>query len=477
MHRDNDVQGETQHPGSDSISQEGNGREDGMLRENEHEEHERENEQGQVGEVLTIVFTADNHLGSLAFGVPPHKREERAQRLRRAFQQATDFAIGQGVDLFIQGGDLFDTPTPDERDRSFVAERLAQLKQAGVRVFAIGGFHDTPQTLDSERLAPQQSYARLGALHYFAPDPFSRRQQSGAGEDGSLEPLFLTIRGMLVGICGLGAEAAAAGDSLAHLKVNSRIERAVSLLILHAPIEGVTPGLHPHLQLSQNSIERQNAFRYILAGYSHRYGHHRIGKSELIIAGATQHIDFSRQSSADDPSEQAPGFVFLGIAPDGLRWCKHIEVDSLRLRRLDIRASDLWADAQDTQESLTAPTERLLTRLRQLSGPDTLLQLCLQGELTRHQYHQLDLNQIRRYGEQHCFALAIDDSGLSLLPDSKEARPAALGAPQRFSPRQELLSLIEEEIAAAREAQEKRALQITKEELLIALDEVKGRSV
>ncbi len=45
---------------------------------------------------------------------------------------------------------------------------------------------------------------------------------------------------------------------------------------------------------------------------------------------------------------------------------------------------------------------------------------------------------------------------------------------ERCSPRQELLSLVEEEIAAARDEQEKQALQIAKEEILRALDEAKG---
>ena len=82
--------------------------------------------------IITIVLTADNHLGHTAFSQNPHKREQGRQRLRHAFQQATDFAVGQGVDLFVQAGDLFDTTNPDEEDRSFVAERLAQLRQAGV---------------------------------------------------------------------------------------------------------------------------------------------------------------------------------------------------------------------------------------------------------------------------------------------------------------------------------------------------------
>src|SRR5438445_1369939 len=103
----------------------------------------------QANGVITIVLTADNHLGYAAPGQSPRKREERQQRLRHAFQQATDFAIVQGVDLFIQAGDLFDTTAPDERDRSFVAARLAQLKQAGVRAFALGGAHDTPTDAQS----------------------------------------------------------------------------------------------------------------------------------------------------------------------------------------------------------------------------------------------------------------------------------------------------------------------------------------
>ena len=98
----------------------------------------------QENDVVTVVLTADNHLGYAAFSQSHGKREERRQRLRHAFQQVTDFAIGQGVDLFIQAGDLFDTPTPDEQDRSFVAARLAQLRHAGIRVFALGGVHDTP---------------------------------------------------------------------------------------------------------------------------------------------------------------------------------------------------------------------------------------------------------------------------------------------------------------------------------------------
>src|SRR5437588_2681290 len=123
-------------------------------------------DQQRSNDTITVVFTADNHLGYTTFGQQPVKCEERQQRLRHAFQQATDFAVGQGVDLFIQAGDLFDSTTPSERDRSFVAARLAQLRQAGIRTFALGGVHDTPRDAYSSQgenreitPAPQLSYA------------------------------------------------------------------------------------------------------------------------------------------------------------------------------------------------------------------------------------------------------------------------------------------------------------------------------
>src|SRR6266705_6391756 len=106
-------------------------------------------EQKWTDGVITMVLTAENHLGYSALSQSPRKRELRKQQLRHAFRQATDFAIGQGVDLFVQAGDLFDTTNPDEQDRSFVAERLAQLRQAGIRAFAVGGTHDSTAEIHS----------------------------------------------------------------------------------------------------------------------------------------------------------------------------------------------------------------------------------------------------------------------------------------------------------------------------------------
>src|SRR5215469_2116002 len=427
------------------------------------------NQQERTSEVITLVLTADNHLGYAALGQHPRKREQCKQQLRHAFQQAADFAIGQGVDLFVQAGDLFDTTNPDEQDRSFVAARLAQLRQAGIRAFAVGGLHDTPveapPSLNAP--APQISFARLGALHYFEPSPGASKANAAAEQP--LEPVVFDVRGTLVGICGLSVYAGQEGDPLEHVRVESDIERvAIPLLILHAPIEGLAtaPSLFDiHAQVTRASIVEQSAFRYILAGYHHAYQHLSIGHCDLIIAGATQHIDFS------DPDDE-PGFVFLGLAADGMRWCKHITVDALQLRRLVVQTTELWP--QDKDAAQAGCTASILEHLRPLCSDNILVQLRLEGELTRSQFHQLDLNHIRQYAQEHCFALAIDESALSFLPEQENSvgvpvQPGASRMDERLSPREELLALADEWIAAAPDEQEQQALQITKEELSAAL--------
>src|SRR5690242_1824809 len=268
--------------------------------------------QEETNDVITIVLTADNHLGYSVPGQPPRKREEQRQRQRRAFGQAADFAIGQGVDLFLQAGDLFDTPRPDEQDRSFVASRLAALKQAGIRVFALGGVHDTPVEAhsmlgDAVVPAPQLSFASLGALHYFPP------VDSGTASRRVLQPLIFDVRGVQVALCGLGVAAGQQGDPLAQSNIDPELERAaIPLLLLHAPIEGITDGtsaLNTQAQVSRSTIASQSAFRFILSGYHHAYTRFSAGRAEVIVAGATQHIHFN------EPDGE-PGFVFLGIAPD-----------------------------------------------------------------------------------------------------------------------------------------------------------------
>ena len=433
-------------------------------------------QQEKTGAIITVVLTADNHLGYGLAYQSARRRQELRQRMRQAFQRATDFAVGQGVDLFVQAGDLFDSSQPDEQDRTFVAERLAQLKQAGIRTFALGGLHDTPPESNSANghPAPQLSFARLGALSYFAPGALPGQQEKQV-----LQPVMLDIRGTLVGICGLGSVAGQQEDPLTRIQVDDDIERAaISRLLLHAPVEGIPGPADGVASVGRASIAGQSAFRYILGGYHHGYQRLTIGRAEVIIAGATQHVSF------DDPDDE-PGFVFMGIAADGIRWCRHIGVDGLQLRRLEMSVDELWSEEpRESNVTPSSPAARILERLRPLCSADALVQLRLKGELTRQRYHDLNINQVNRFGEEHSFAFHIDEGGLLFRLEPKTALngpgvPSSVSLSggemeqvhfqERLSPREELIKLADEWIAAAEDEQERKALVATKEGLLAAL--------
>ncbi|HCI78257.1 MAG TPA: hypothetical protein DHW02_01045 [Ktedonobacter sp.] len=91
----------------------------------------------------------------------------------------------------------------------------------------------------------------------------------------------------------------------------------------------------------------------------------------------------------------------------------------------------------------------------------------------------LDLNQIRQYGEQHCFSLAIDDSAVTLLPDHQEhseldtTNTTSQERGERFSLRDEIITLADRWIAdAEQQEQERKMLRYVKEDVLAAVDNV-----
>ncbi len=458
---------------------------------------DRADKQGEQVSVK-IVLTANNHLGRDIVG--QRRREERLQRLRDAFQQATSFAVSQGADLFIQAGDLFDTTTPDEQDRTFVASCLARLKQAGIPVIALGGTHDTPVPVSDESVstsslppAPQRSYAQLGALHYFSP-------LSG---DEESKPLFLDIHGLRVGIAGIGWENES-NTKTEHIsrnpfaRVRSDVERTpLPLLILHTPIEGITTTL-PRIAgrdrialLKRDEIAQQTAFRVMLDGYSHTYSRTHIGSIEVISAGSTQSDAGDAGDDTAHREDSTPGFVYLGMTPQGVRWCNHVSVDALLARQLTISLHSLWPDSPSSTVSTQTknPTELILAQLASCSNAETMMRLRLEGEVTRSQYHQLDLNKIRQYGEQHCFSLAIDDSSVTLLPDypdhqeyheHEQQHPVTMPSQERgerFSLRDEIIALADQWITdVGQDEQERRTLHHVKEDVLAAIDSITARS-
>ena len=76
--------------------------------------------------------------------------------------------------------------------------------------------------------------------------------------------------------------------------------------------------------------------------------------------------------------------------------------------------------------------------------------------------------QQQRQKEVITVVLTADDDRALVLQPAQEVIATEIG--ERLSPREELVTLADEWIAATSDEREKRALQATKEELLLAMD-------
>ncbi len=91
--------------------------------------------------MISLLHTADVHLGMGFPGLGAHGREHREQ-LRRTFARIVELALQQRVDLLLIAGDLFDSHRQSEATLAFVREQFLRLRDGRVRVALLAGNHD-----------------------------------------------------------------------------------------------------------------------------------------------------------------------------------------------------------------------------------------------------------------------------------------------------------------------------------------------
>ncbi len=420
-----------------------------------------------------IVVTGDNHLSAYLPRLSPQRRAERRARLRNAFAAAVTYAIEHGARLFAHVGDLFDTPTPGNEDRAFVAAQLARLRRAGVVCVAVSGNHDTPRMVTEQGgEAPQHVYAALDGLHYFS------------GQD-TLIPCLANLNGLRLAVAGLtnNPVAAAGSDPLAGVRVDDPEgvlpQADVGLLLLHAGIEGLCQPNEGERIVTRASLDAlPPIFRVAAAGHIHRFGRARYGERTVIVCGATERMEFGTQAGTS-------GFAWLELDREGVRRVEHVRIpeqpradvmlttaqiwpagtgeqpEATGEHAASLRAAvgsfgphgvngELWSDGTDRRAGTDA-VARIKQALAEVCTDETMVRLRLAGPLTLDQYHQLALRDVLQYGQQHAFSFDLNTSGLALL--EPEAPPTAHHEGGPIAPVHEVERLLERWLAAEADPQ------------------------
>lgn len=409
-------------------------------------------------------MTADNHLGRHYDRMFSQRLEERRTWLRRGFARAVEHALEQRVHLFLQVGDLFDSPEPRNVERQFVAEALARLRRANVRCLGIGGNHDTPRVRNGQAPAtPQGTYSRLGGLRLLGEHPegpeglgvtpgHAGRQpgRPSVGANGqspspldpppfSIDAEVFEIEGVRVAVGGLAPDPTAPAGSDPLEAVAWRPESDLALLLLHGSLEGhVYPGA-PEPIVRRQTVERLEGVEYLLVGHVHRFAAFRWGTKTVVVPGATERMTFAE-------AEVRPGFVYMEVEPGRLVGLQQVAVECQPRRQLIVPTSELGEGD---------PAEAIKARLEAVCEREAMVRLSLEGPLSRQRYHDLRLREVAEYGAARCFFLDLDTTGLYV----EEEQPGAGARGGRLSQREELIRFARESWQAAENERERGLLE------------------
>ena len=95
---------------------------------------------------MRIAALGDAHLGRSAFSaVTPDGINQREHDFEESFLAAVESCLATQPDLIVWLGDVFDHPRPSYRSFRIAMRALAKIRDAGARLVAISGNHDTPR--------------------------------------------------------------------------------------------------------------------------------------------------------------------------------------------------------------------------------------------------------------------------------------------------------------------------------------------
>ncbi len=398
---------------------------------------------------IRIVATADNHLGAYSARMPVRTLDQRRARLRRAFGAVVDFALAREAHLCILAGDVFDSPNPRNLDRVYMARRLRELEQAGVRVVAIGGNHDTPRSMSEQGgYLPLAIYAELGALTFFDHLPT---------KDPVVRPEVVELAGLRVAVGGFtpNANISPADDPLDGITFDDQ-GADLRVLVVHGPVEGT---VYPHLGtavIRRLSLERLRDVDLVIIGDIHRFATFVVNGTRVVIPGATEWLNFGDAGAAQ------PGFAAIEVSSREEIVVRHEPVPPQPRAEIIVEAGDL---------EVSEPTAIVLSFLDAEADRDKLVRLTIRGTLSREAYGKLNLVTIEERGRKIFFFFELNLSQLLVrsLGAGREVgvvrRPIA----------EEIVAIVEARLGRTDDVTERAVLRATQQRLLATLQELDGR--
>jgi exonuclease SbcD len=339
-----------------------------------------------------------------------------------------DYARKEKPELLLIGGDLFDIMRPGNYARAAAMEDFRLLHEAGVKVFAVGGHHDTPRSIE-EGTSPLAVYGNSGFIHYFS-------------NPSSPEMVTLDYHGFNVTITGVGHNPLHDSGTDPIDAVPKELKGDYNIVIAHSPVQGFSGWTGDEPVIKPSSIPKQ--VNLLAVGHFHNHQSRKVGNTEIIYPGSTERVDF-----AEEPDEK--GFVWVEFEKDGTLRKEFKKTSARRYKTVRIEFPNS-----------PNPIGVLKSELQKHFESESVIRIKLFGSVSTINlagYRRSELLSSAQGNVFHCF---IDEEELAVDP------PEVRDIGPRTSPLAELDSYFEGRIKSAKQDEKdilREALQLSRSKL------------
>ncbi len=279
---------------------------------------------------IKLLHTADIHIGMENYGRidPATGINGRVMDFLRRLSDIGEYAIEQGVDVFVFAGDAYRTRDPNPTHQREFARRIKRIADAGIPVIMLVGNHDLPAvakratsidifgTLDvpnvyvGNREEVLQITCRRGQPLQVATAPYPLRtallnkEQAQGKSLGELDGLLQ----------------AAMIDNIRALATQVRTQPEIpAILVGHFSVNEASHGSEQNIMIGRDaaiprSVLADPAFRYVALGHIHK--HQSLNGDfppPVIYSGSIERIDFGEEG-------EPKGFVVAEIGDGPTTW-------------------------------------------------------------------------------------------------------------------------------------------------------------
>lgn len=378
---------------------------------------------------VQIVHCSDMHLDKNFNISNLAKAQERKEDLNKNFFAAVEYALENRPDLFLISGDVFDRNSPSNSARVFVTERVKQLREAGIRVFIIGGNHDVPK-FGSQHLAIDV-LASAGLATVFSKSEAIQKQT-------------LEINRRKVCVAGKSYFSRFESENPLH-GCTIPTDGDYNILMIHASLQGL------NVASSIPEMAFQNPFRpadvtpglnYLALGHFHNHFEREHEGCRIVNPGSIERLSWGEMYDEK-------GFIWAELNDSDAS----LEFVRLQTRPMEEYALDL-STAGDHSPNLK---DYLIEYLRRQSNPVKLARLRLKGQITQEQYRQLKLSEIYEATRAMFFHLNVRNGELYVEGFGRVFMERVDNPIEAFTKRLDIL------IAEAGSEERKRQLEQVKE--------------